>query len=72
MTIGAEQQTQARGFRLAELLPWLTGIAAYVLFPDLLPLGTQIIIIIIFALSLDLLLGYTGIVTLGHAAGNFA
>jgi branched-chain amino acid transport system permease protein len=68
MTIGAEQQTQARGFRLAELLPWLTGIAAYVLFPDLLPLGTQIIIMIIFALSLDLLLGYTGIVTLGHAA----
>jgi len=51
-----------------ELLPWLAGCAAYVLLPDLLPLGTQIIIMIIFALSLDLLLGYTGIVTLGHAA----
>jgi branched-chain amino acid transport system permease protein len=68
MSVGAEQQSQARRFRLAELLPWLAGCAAYVLLPELLPLGTQIIIMIIFALSLDLLLGYTGIVTLGHAA----
>jgi branched-chain amino acid transport system permease protein len=68
MSVGSEQQSQARKFRLMELLPWLAGCAAYVLLPDLLPLGTQIIIMIIFALSLDLLLGYTGIVTLGHAA----
>jgi branched-chain amino acid transport system permease protein len=68
MSVGAEQQSEARKFRLAELLPWLAGCAAYVLLPDLLPLGTQIVIMIIFALSLDLLLGYTGIVTLGHAA----
>lgn len=31
-------------------------------------LGSQIVITIIFALSLDLLVGYAGIVTLGHAA----
>lgn len=31
-------------------------------------LGTQILIAVIFALSLDLLVGYAGIVTLGHAA----
>lgn len=31
-------------------------------------LGTQVLIAIIFALSLDLLVGYAGIVTLGHAA----
>ena len=68
MSVGSEQQSRARRFRLMELLPWLAGCAAYVLLPDLLPLGTQIIIMIIFALSLDLLLGYTGIVTLGHAA----
>jgi branched-chain amino acid transport system permease protein len=68
MSVGAEQQSQARGFRLVELLPWLAGCASYVLLPELLPLGTQIVIMIIFALSLDLLLGYTGIVTLGHAA----
>jgi branched-chain amino acid transport system permease protein len=31
-------------------------------------LGTQVLIAVIFALSLDLLVGYAGIVTLGHAA----
>jgi branched-chain amino acid transport system permease protein len=67
-SVGAEQRSLARGFRLLELLPWLALCAAYVFLPELLPLGTQIIIMIIFALSLDLLLGYTGIVTLGHAA----
>lgn len=31
-------------------------------------LGTQVLVAVIFALSLDLLVGYTGVVTLGHAA----
>src|SRR4029077_69236 len=35
---------------------------------DYLALAAQILAIIIFALSLDLVLGYAGIVTLGHAA----
>ena len=48
--------------------PWLLAIAGYFLFPDYLPLGTQILVMILFALSLDLILGYAGIVTLGHAA----
>lgn len=52
----------------AEILPWIAGIGAFVLFPDYMALGTQIVIAIIFALSLDLILGYAGIVTLGHAA----
>jgi branched-chain amino acid transport system permease protein len=54
--------------RLFEALPWLIAAAAYVAFPDYLPLGAQILINILFALSLDLILGYAGIVTLGHAA----
>lgn len=68
MSVGARQQSRARRLAPVEFLPWLAGCASYVFLPDLLPLGTQIIIMIIFALSLDLLLGYTGIVTLGHAA----
>jgi branched-chain amino acid transport system permease protein len=52
----------------AEALPWLIGIGAYFAFPDYMALGTQILIGIMFALSLDLILGYAGIVTLGHAA----
>lgn len=55
-------------FRPAEALPWLAAIAAYFVFPDYLALGGQILAIIIFAMSVDLLIGYAGIVTLGHAA----
>jgi len=50
-----------------EALPWLLIIAAYFIFPDRLTFGTQVLIGIMFALSLDLILGYAGIVTLGHA-----
>jgi branched-chain amino acid transport system permease protein len=60
----------ARRHRLrpAEALPWLAVLAGYFLFPDYLALGAQILASILFALSLDLVLGYAGIVTLGHAA----
>ena len=51
-----------------EALPWIIAIAAFFVFPDYLPLGAQILATILFALSLDLILGYAGIVTLGHAA----
>jgi branched-chain amino acid transport system permease protein len=51
-----------------EALPWLAAIAAYFAFPDYLALGAQILATILFALSADLVLGYAGIVTLGHAA----
>lgn len=51
-----------------EALPWVAGIAAFFLFPNYLAFGTQVLVTILFALSLDLVLGYAGIVTLGHAA----
>jgi branched-chain amino acid transport system permease protein len=54
--------------RAYELLPWAAVIAAYFALPDYLGLGSHILIMILFALSLDLVLGYAGIVTLGHAA----
>ena len=55
-------------YRWWEALPWALAIAAFGIFPSYLPLGTQILATILFALSADLLLGYAGIVTLGHAA----
>jgi branched-chain amino acid transport system permease protein len=60
----------ARRHRLhpIEMLPWVAAVAAYFAFPDYLALGSQILAMIIFALSVDLVLGYAGIVTLGHAA----
>ena len=51
-----------------EALPWAAGLAVFFLFPNYLAFGTQVLVTILFALSLDLVLGYAGIVTLGHAA----
>ena len=49
-------------------LPWLVAIGAYFAMPEQLPLLSAIAIAALFALSLDLLVGYAGFVTLGHAA----
>ena len=47
---------------------WLATLLPFWLFPDYLVLASQIAITALFALSLDLILGYAGIVSLGHAA----
>lgn len=54
--------------RAWESAPWLLALAFYFLFPKYLGFGTELLITILFALSLDLVLGYAGIVTLGQAA----
>jgi branched-chain amino acid transport system permease protein len=60
----------ARRHRLRplELLPWALAVGAYFVFPDYLALGAQVLATTLFGLSADLVLGYAGIVTLGHAA----
>jgi len=55
-------------FRAYEALPWVVAIGAYFIFDSYLALGSQILATILFALSVDLVLGYAGIITLGHAA----
>jgi branched-chain amino acid transport system permease protein len=55
-------------WRWPEALPWLIAIAAYFVFPERMTFGAQVLIMVLFALSLDLILGYAGIVTLGQAA----
>jgi len=55
-------------FRWWEVLPWLLALAFYFVFPRYLGFGTELLITVLFAISLDLALGYAGIVTLGHAA----
>lgn len=54
--------------RIIEWLPWLAAIAAFFLLPEYLSLGARILTYVLFALSLDLILGYAGIITLGHSA----
>jgi branched-chain amino acid transport system permease protein len=48
--------------------PWLFALGYYFFASGYLSFGTQIMIWILFAVSLDLVLGYAGIVTLGHSA----
>ena len=51
-----------------EALPWIVAIVFYFAYPDYLGFGAELLVTILFALSLDLALGYAGIITLGHAA----
>lgn len=71
----AATQVSAQGFLQAqnrwhplEIVFWLATLLPFALFPDYLALASQIAITALFALSLDLILGYAGVVSLGHAA----
>lgn len=55
-------------WKKAELGFWLALAALFFVLPAHLMFASQILITGLFALSLDLILGYAGIVTLGHAA----
>ena len=54
--------------RWPEWIPWIVAIACFFALPEYLSLGARILIYILCALSLDLIVGYAGIVTLGHSA----
>src|SRR5579864_4518238 len=47
---------------------WVATLLPFVLVPTYLTLASQIAITAIFAVSLDLIMGYAGLVSLGHAA----
>jgi branched-chain amino acid transport system permease protein len=52
----------------AEIVFWLAALACAFVFPSRYLIMTDILRLALFALSLDLILGYAGIVSLGHAA----
>jgi branched-chain amino acid transport system permease protein len=55
-------------WRPVEIAFWLALLLPYLIFPHYLSLASQIAVAALFALSLDLILGYAGLVSLGHAA----
>ncbi len=55
-------------WRRIEIAFWLVAVAAFFAFPSYRVLGSQILITGLFAVTLDLILGYAGVVSLGHAA----
>jgi branched-chain amino acid transport system permease protein len=67
ITPQAYLQAQSRWHPL-EIAFWLATLLPFLLFPNYLSLASQIAITALFALSLDIILGYAGIVSLGHAA----
>ena len=73
--VGLDSRERARAFLATrhrfgvfEALPWVLAIAAFFVFPDRMAFGSQVMLMVLFALSLDLILGFAGIVSLGHAA----
>ncbi|MBN9004601.1 MAG: branched-chain amino acid ABC transporter permease [Rhizobiales bacterium] len=64
----SEHATRAARWRPAEIVFWLALLACGFLFPSRYLIMTEILRLGLFALSLDLILGYAGIVSLGHAA----
>src|SRR5437762_13822541 len=55
-------------WRASEVAFWILALSCAFLFPSLYLIMTDILRLALFALSLDLFLGYAGIVSLGHAA----
>jgi branched-chain amino acid transport system permease protein len=58
----------ARRIKPWEPVVWLLAFAAPVVFPSQALIVNEIAIVALFAMSLDLVLGFSGIVSLGHAA----
>ncbi|WJR76332.1 branched-chain amino acid ABC transporter permease [Bradyrhizobium sp. NP1] len=65
--VGRLAAEQAR-WRLSEVAFWLVVLGCTIAFPSRYLIMAEIVRLALFALSLDLILGYAGIVSLGHAA----
>jgi len=65
--VGHHARQQAR-WHWGEIAFWIAALACALLFPSRYLIMTDIVRLALFALSLDLILGYAGIVSLGHAA----
>jgi len=71
MTAQAEVGHYARQhgrLQVGEVVFWVVVLACAFLFPSRYLIMTDVVRLALFALSLDLILGYAGIVSLGHAA----
>ena len=64
----AKAAIDAARWHVWETVFWLVAFAAIVAFPNRYLILSEIAWLALFALSLDLILGYAGIVSLGHAA----
>jgi branched-chain amino acid transport system permease protein len=54
-------------WRVGEVAWVLAALACYFVFPQYLALGTSVLVMVVLVLSFDLLLGFSGVLSLGHA-----
>jgi branched-chain amino acid transport system permease protein len=64
-TKGSRALEQAR-FRPGEAAPLLLGAICFFLFPNYLVFGASVLTMALFTVSLDLVIGFAGLLTLGH------
>ena len=67
-TANLSRPIDAARIRIWEIAVWVFALAMWFIAPKYAPLFNEIAILALFAVSLDLILGYGGIVSLGHAA----
>src|SRR6478609_6006969 len=65
--VGYHARQHAR-WHWSEIAFWFLALACAFVFPSRYLIMTDIVRLALFAMSLDLILGYAGIVSLGHAA----
>jgi branched-chain amino acid transport system permease protein len=54
-------------WRVGEVFWLAAAVACYFTFPEYLALGTSVLVMVLLVLSFDLLLGFSGVLSLGHA-----
>lgn len=68
MEASAQPPARSTRLRVWEIAVWLGALTMWFVAPRYAPLFNEIAILALFAVSLDLILGYGGVVSLGHAA----
>jgi branched-chain amino acid transport system permease protein len=68
MEASAQPTARSTRLRVWEIAVWIGALTMWLVAPRYAPLFNEIAILALFAVSLDLILGYGGVVSLGHAA----
>src|SRR5436309_15305721 len=66
-TLPAHSILRRHEWHVAEFVWLAAALACFFFFPDYLALGTSVLVMVLLVLSYDLLLGFSGVLSLGHA-----
>ena len=66
-TLPADSMLSRHRWSRGEFVFLAVALACWFAFPEYLSLGTSVLVMVILVLSFDLLLGFAGVLSLGHA-----